>query len=799
MSYWTQPLRRLGRAPAFTAAALLTLGLGIGANTSIFSAIYSLLLRPLHYPEPDRLVALSLTKQDKSRLDLSLNTISDWCGQTKTLETVAGGIIRSFGLTASGSSVAVVLAGMVTSDFPAALGLQPVLGRSFSAEEERQAAPVAILTDSLWRARFGADPTILGQRLELNEQPRTIIGVLPPSFDFPIGASIPDLLIPINHADYGRSRGAGHLRAIGRLQRGSSAHDAQVELDGIMQRLARSYPEDAGLGAAAEPLAEALRGPNRRPLLLLAGAGLLLLLIACANVASLLLAQLLARSREVAIRVSLGAGVTDLAREFLADGLTLSALGAAAGLLFAGLLETGLPLALRYTGVSASQPILLDFPALEFAAVMLASTGVIFALIPTLFARRSDPSQLIKSGAHPGAARSRLRGALVIGQVALSMTLLLCAGLLSRSFFKLMSVDPGFRIERVFEFGIGIPEARYNTERKIAAFHSRVIRSLSEIPSVESVAFLGRPPLTGSAGTDFEFETSPVERQQRPRVPVNVVSPGYLRTLSIPLTEGRDFSARDVPEAPRVALVNEAFVRAYSPRQSPIGRRIRTRFENGELNPGGALSEIVGVAGDVRQFSLEIAPAPQIYLCSLQYGLEGGAYVLRTAGGGAGFAAAVQAAVASMDPRLETIRVRPMSEFVRRNLGDRRVAALLLGALSLAALALTAVGIYGVISLMAAERMREMAVRVALGARSWQVAALIVGQGIGLTAIGIVIGGLGSLWVGSLLRSQLYETSARDPLALAIAAALLLITAVGACAAPAWRVVRAPLTRLLAG
>jgi predicted permease len=799
VSCWTHSLRRLGRAPAFTAAALLTLGLGIGANTSIFSAIYSLLLRPLHYPEPDRLVALSLTKQDKSRLGLSLNTIADWRGQTRTLETVAGGITRSFGLTASGSSVAIVLAGMVTSDFQAVLGMPPALGRGFSEEEERQAAPVAILTDGLWRARFGADPNILGQRLELNEQPRTIIGVLPPGFDFPIGNSIPDLLIPINHADYGRRRGAGHLRAIGRLQRGSSALDAQQELDRTMRRLAQSYPEDAGLGAAAEPLAEALRGPNRRPLLLLAAAGLLLLLIACANVTSLLLAQLLARSREVAIRVSLGAGVRDLAQEFLADGLTLSALGAAAGLLFAGLLESGLPLALGYAGVNAPKPVPVEFPALAFAAVTLAATSLIFALIPTLIARKSDPSQLIKSGAHPGAARSRLRAALVIGQVALSMTLLLCAGLLARSFFKLMSVDPGFRTDRVFEFGIGIPEARYNTERKIAAFHSRLIRGLSEIPGVESAAFMGRPPLTGGMGTDFEFETSPVERHERPRVPVNVVSPGYLRTLSIPLSEGRDFSEHDLPETPRVALVNEAFVRAYSPRQSPIGRRIRTGFENGELNPGGALSEIVGVAGDVRQFSLEIAPAPQVYLCSLQYGLEGGAYVLRTTGGGAGFATAVQAAVSSVDPRLETIRVRPMSEFVRRNLGDRRVAALLLAMLSIAALALTAVGIYGVISLMAAQRMREMAVRVALGARSWQVAALIVGQGIALTAMGIIIGGLGSLWAGSLLRSQLYETSAIDPLALSIAAALLLITAAGACAAPAWRVVRAPLTRLLAG
>ena len=377
-----QSLRRLGRAPAFTAVALLTLGLGIGANTSIFSAMFALLLRPLHYPEPDRLLALNLTKQDKGRLDLSLNTVYDLRGQTRTLETVAGGIVRSFGLTASNSSVAVILAGMVTSDFPAVLGMPPALGRSFSEEEERQAAPVAILTDSLWRTRFGADPAIVGKHLELNEQPRTIVGVLPPGFDFPIGASIPDLLIPINHADYGRDRGEGHLRAIARLRRGSTQQDAQLELNGIIERLALSYPDDRGLGAAIESLAESMRGANRRPMLLLTGAGLLLLLIACANVTSLLLAQLLSRSREVAIRISLGAGVKNLAREFLADGLTLSALGSTIGLLFAALMQSALPLALSYAGVRSPKPIPVELPALLFAAVALVATGLIFSFPP---------------------------------------------------------------------------------------------------------------------------------------------------------------------------------------------------------------------------------------------------------------------------------------------------------------------------------------------------------------------------------------------------------------------------------
>jgi putative ABC transport system permease protein len=766
MSDLRHSLRRLGRAPAFTVTVLLTLGLGIGANTSIFSAIHSLLLKPLHYPEPDRIVVLRLTR-NSGAIDPSLYTITDWRDQTKTLESVAGGRIRSFGLTAAGSPVSVIRAGMVTSDFPTVLRMQPTLGRSFSEREEIQNAPVAVLTDSLWRQRFGADPAILGQTLELNEEPRTIIGILPPGFDLPLNGAVPDLLIPINHADYGRVRGPGSLQAVGRLRPGVSARDAQGELQRIVEQLAKTYPENAGLGAAVEPLDEALRGRNRRPLILLAGAGLLLLLIACANVINLLLAQFLARRREVAIRVMLGAGVRRLAQQFFVDGMVLSALGAAAGLLLAALLQRGLPVALQYAGVRPPQPIRLEVPAFLFALATLLLTSLLFTLFPTILAIA------------PSVSAGRFsRRALIVGQVALSMTLLLSAGLLLRSFFNVMSIDPGFRTSQVFEFGIGIPEARYNTERKMVAFHSQVLRKLRETTGIEAAAVTSSLPLTGTRGTDFEFEGSPIEKRQRPRVVVSVVSPQYFRVLSIPLRGGRTFSEFDHADAPRVALVNEAFAKAYG---SPIGKRIRTSWQNGALNPGGAVSEIVGVAGDVRQKSLETAPLPQIYLCALQYGMEGGAYVFRAKG----IAVAAPAAVAAVDGRLESIRVKPMSEFVFNSVADRRMAALLLGLLAAVALGLTAVGIYGVISFLTAQRAQEMWIRIALGAQGWQVAALIVGQGIRLAAIGILVGAAASLWAGWLLRAHLYEIPPSDPLTMAAAAALLLVMAAAACGAPA--------------
>jgi putative ABC transport system permease protein len=390
-----------------------------------------------------------------------------------------------------------------------------------------------------------------------------------------------------------------------------------------------------------------------------------------------------------------------------------------------------------------------------------------------------------------------MRSALVVGQVALSMTLLLSAGLLLRSFAKVMSVDPGFRTNQVFTFGIGIPEARYNSERKMVAFHERVLRKLHEIPGVEAAALSGRPPLTGSNGTDFQFEAFPVEKRQRPRVAASVVTPEYFRVLSIPLTRGRNFSEYDHADAPRVALVNEAFVKAHSANANPIARRIRTGWENGELNPGGAVSEIVGVVADVRQQSLEIAPQPQIYLCALQYGMEGAVYEVRFAGGEAELSVAAQAAVAAVDGRLQSICVRPMSELVRSSLADRRTAALLLGILALVALGLTAVGIYGVISFLAAQRTSEMAIRMALGAQRWQVARLIVGQGIRLAAIGAVAGAVASLWAGQLLRAHLYETPTSDPLTIGGAAALLLATAAAACAAPAVRVAATDVSRSL--
>ncbi|HTM48318.1 MAG TPA: ADOP family duplicated permease [Bryobacteraceae bacterium] len=787
MSSLAHSLRRLRRAPAFTLTALLTLGLGIGANASIFSAIYSLLLKPLPYREPEKLVSLSLISRGKTRVDPSLLTITDWRGESRTLESAAGGLVRSFGLTVGGGSVSVVVTGMVTAELPSVLGIQPALGRLFTRQEETGNARVAILTDSLWRRRFGADTSVLGRPLELNEEPRTIIGILPPAFEFPLTGSVPDLLIPINHADYGRLRGPGHLQAVGRLRSGVDPRQAQAELQAIVERLARTYPQNAGLGAAVEPLEETLRGANRRPLLLLAASGLLLLLIACANVVNLLLAQFLVRARELAIRVSLGAGAGRLAREFFADGLSLSALGAAAGLALAVLLQGGLPAVLLYAGVRAPKPVELEPPVFLFALVTLLLTALLFTLVPAALARSTDLNPLLKESASPSGPRSFLRSGLVVVQVALSMTLLLGAGLLLRSFVKVMSVDPGFRASQVFQFGVGIPEARYDTERKMVAFHQQVLRNLNQSPGVESAAFSSRLPLAGTMGTDFEFVESPVDKERRPRAGASVVTPDFFRVLSIPLHGGRGFTELDHPDAPRVALVNEAFVRAYTGGRSPLGRRIRTGFQNGELNPGGAVSEIVGVVGDVRQRSLEVLPQPQVYLCGLQYGLEGGSYIFRAAGTPAALSSTARDAVASVDGRLQSIRLRAMSDVVALSQSGRRSAALLSGLLALVALALTAVGIYGVVSFLAAQRIPEMSIRLALGARPWQVTRLIVEQGVRLAAIGIVTGAVASLWAASLLRAGLYETPVTDPLTMLASAALLLSTAIAACLGPAAR------------
>jgi putative ABC transport system permease protein len=797
----TYPLRHAWRSlltsPSFTIPALLTLALGLGANTAMFSATYALLLKALPYPEPDRLVRLYETRGDQGQQAVSLADLLDWRSQNRDFAGIAAFRPRTFGLS-QGGEIDVLQTGMVTTDFLAILGATPILGRSFTEAEEVGEVPVVVLSDRLWRERFGARADIVGRRILLNEVPRTILGVLPAGFEFPIDGKVSDLYLPLSRKDYGTNREIRSLGAIGRLRPDVTLATAQAELRGIAARLQQAYPgSNAKVGAEILTLDEALRGKNRRPLLLLTGAGFLLLIIACTNVANLLLVRFFTRIHPIAIRAALGARLRDLSRQFLAEGLLLSLLGAALGLLTAAAWLRLLPLVLPLAGGAAlptgpaANPLRLSGSALLLALGLAAATGLLFAMIPSFMVHRSDVQRVLRDGGSSVTSHHRLTSSLVVGQVALSVMLLLAAGLLLRSFFDLLATDPGFQSAGVSRFGIGLPDKRYGTDLKILPFHEALLERLARENGVETVGAVGRLPLSGEGFTSsFTFMGAPpVPRERMPSAALNVASPGYFTALRIPLLAGRGFTPQDRPDAPRVVLVNQAFARSRSPDRSAIGQRLELGWTS-DINPQGTLWEIVGVVGNVRQRALDEQSRPEIYLPMSQYPLDGCTYVLRTKRHDAAFAATVRADVAALDPQLERIELRPFADTVRDSLSDRRLALLLTGLFAGVALLLTAVGLYGVVAYSAAQRRREMALRLTLGARVWQVARLVLAQGFRLTLLGIALGLTGFYALKQVIESQLYGVTATDLPTSCAVACLLALVSLAACAVPSLRAAR---------
>lgn len=800
-------IRGLLRAPGFTLTALATLALGIGANTAVFSAIHALLLKPLPYHEPERLVALCETGADRGPQPVALENLLDWRRECRSFAAMAAYLPRSFGLTGGrgdeGTPVAVVQVGMVTSDFFHVLGARMRLGRSFGESEEREAVPVVVLGDALWRHQFAADPDVLGRVVRLNDEPHTVIAVLGPGFVFPMGAVVPQAYIPLSQKDYGGKRDVRSLGAVARLARGVSPQKARAELEAVAGRIAAAYPAtNRGWSATLDDLDEALRGSNRRPLALLAAAAALLLGIACINVANLLLARSRARGREVAVRVSLGAGALDLARQFFVEGLILSLAGAALGVLLAQALLALLPVVLPLVGgampAGAAQPRIETAPLLFTLALALA-TSLLFGLLPVIVVRRWDLNRLLKEGAQPGRRQRRLSGLLVVSEIALSVTLLVTAGLLLASFVNVVSNSPGFDTAGVLRFGIGLPEKRYDTERKLAEFHQRLLDRLRKLPGVESAGAVAPLPLTGRAfRTWFEVDGRDVPREARPTAAIGIATPGYLESMRIPRLAGRDLSWRDNLDAPRVVLVNRAFERAWFPGASALGHRLKIGWRS-DGNPAGTSWEIVGVTGDTREVSLELAARPQIYLPMGQFPVEGCTYTIRAVHLDPSLAVAIPAAVKAIDPELERIRVGTMEGVVGASAGDRRLALWLTGVFALVALGLAGVGVYGVVSFSVRRRRHEMAVRAALGARRADIVRLVLGQGIRLAVAGAVLGLVAYLWLGRLVESRLYEVRPDDPLTVAAVALTVCVVALAASAMPSLEAARADPAKILRG
>jgi putative ABC transport system permease protein len=781
-------LRGLLHSPGFAVPAVLALALGIGANTGAFTALRALIWNPLPYPAPDRLVALYETAADGKPRGVAVANLLDWRTRTPLLESMAAYQPRSFGLAVrDGAPMDVIQTAMVTAPFFAALGVQPALGRTFTEQEEVSEAHLLVLTHSLWSEDFASDPTVVGRKVLLNEDPFTIIGVMPAGFEFPTDRLLVDAFLPLSRRVYCCGR-LGSQAAIARLAPGASLEAARAQLEAAAAALAGEYPAtNAHRGAGLRPLVETIAGPRRQPVFLLTAAALALLVIACANVAGLVLARGLARTREMAIRASLGARGADWTAPFLVEATAVAVAGAIGGLAAARLVLRVIPGFLP--GAAPARPLALDAAAFVFALGVAAGVAFALSAAPAWLLRRADLTPWLQSGGRAGVPRGsrRFRNALVVGQVALSVVLLLAATVLLRSLLHLAMVSPGFQTAHALRFGIGLPEKRYDTERKMIDFHHRLMDSLAALPGVRGAGATSRMPLGGGAArpdSSFQIAGANLPIPQRPRAWINTASPGYFEAMGIPVIEGRTFSWRDDPPGhPRVAIVNRAFARTYLEGRRALGTLLDLRWTS-ELNPPGSRWEIVGVVGDTHQGDLDREPIPEIFLSWSQIGADGGVYVVRASAGETGLPQAILQTVERADPRLERIRVSPLEVVVERNLAARRVVIRLVGSFGGLALLLAGLGVYGMVAFGAAERRHEMAIRVALGATAGQVRGLVMGHGLRLAALGAALGLAAFLPASRLLETQIYGIGAADPVSMGLAAILALGAAAAASIPP---------------
>ena len=804
-------LRQLLKHPGFTAVAVLTLALGIGANTAIFSVVHAVLLRPLPYPEPGQLVQLRADWSGKPNTAIGSTTFAEVKAQSQSLARIAAYRGGEMTLTGTGSAERVV-AGAVTADFFPLLGVQPALGRHFTPEEDTPNGPKAvILGHGLWQSRLGGDADVLGRTITLNQQSYTIVGILPARFQYPEPF---ELWTPLalgetggNFASYGE--GMWLLKAIARLKPGVTLQQAQAELQIIAERIqpggptatARGEGGEAGEGGEGEGrgagvltlvgLHELVVGDVKGALLVLLGAVALVLLIACANVANLLLARAAARQREMAVRAALGAGRWRIARELLTESVLLSLAGGGLGLLVA---FWGVWALAQWSG--ASLPTMhglgIDGWVLTFTLGVSVLTGLAFGLAPAVQAGRADLNAALKEDGRgdTGGRRHRLRHVLVVSEVALALVLLIGAGLLIKSFARLLDVPPGFRVEGVLTFQVTLPEGQSSSQN--VHFVDQVVERLQVLPGVEAAAATDSLPLT-----DYARITA-VEIEGRPPIDFSRVKPGdvkpasrptvtfdYFHAMGIAVRDGRGFTPQDARPGVGAVIVNEAFERHHFPDESAVGKRIR-------LLAGGEArwQTVVGVVSDVRQSGLAGDVMPEVYSPELEDAGDALSFVLRVTGEPAGLIPAVRRVVAEVEPNQPLHNVMTMEQRLADTTASRRVNTALLGSFAAVALLLTVVGIYGVMSYAVTQRRREIGVRMALGAHTRDVLRLVVGNGLRLTLAGIVLGLTGAFALTRYLSNLLYAVSVTDPATFGGVALALTGVALLACWLPARRAAR---------
>jgi putative ABC transport system permease protein len=763
-------LRQLRRRPGFTAVAVLTLAVGIGANTAIFSVVDGVLLAPLPYEDPGRLVYVWSAEKARgiNQSTVSIPDLRDWREQNRVFDGMAGWWIGGYNLS-GGDQPRQVEGWRVSPNFFAVLGASPALGRTFAPDGEQvEKDRVVILSHSLWTSAFANNPNILGRTIEVDGEPHTVIGVMPAEFSSPFPSV--QLWMPWPaRTESTASRGARFLRVIARLKPGATIERAEAEMDAIASRLAQSYKEDAGVAAYLVPARDQIAGSVRPVLLVLLGAVGFVLLIGCANLANLLLARSAARDKEFAIRAALGARRSDLVRQVLTESLLLALLGGAAGILMAvwgmGYLRTVVE-----SQIPRAQDIGLDARVLWFTAALSLFTGLAFGLLPALGSFRARLGESLKEGGRgwvAGVEGRRVRDLLVIGEVALALVLLMGAGLLVNSFERLRAVDPGFNPDKVLTCQISLPSSNYKNPQ-IVTFFQQLLTRVRALPGVKAAGATMTLPLRNSgggfwSGLNVEGRLA-AARESIPIVSFIQVTPGYFRALSIPVLEGRAFTEADnSDQSPKVAIINATLARRFFAGVDPIGQRITM----GEDASKGPWLTVVGVVGDAALESLSDPRFPQVFSPHAQ-GVEGGPsggmdLVVRTSADPLSVAAEVRGEVHALDKDQSVADVQTLGQVVSTSLAQPRLNTLLLGSFAALALLLAALGIYGVISYSVALRTREIGVRMALGAERADVLKLVVRHGMMLALAGGAIGLVGALLLTRLMSSLLYGIQPTDP------------------------------------
>jgi predicted permease len=794
--------RMLAKSPAFTAVAILTLALAIGANTALFSVVNGVLLNPLPYPQPDQLVTLHESKPNFNTGSVSYPNFLDWQKDNHTLSSMAVSRSYSFSLTGLGSAEQ-AQAQLVTSDFFPILGVKPAVGRTFvTADDQIGAAPVALISAGFWKRKFGSAPDAVGKNLTLDGKQYTIIGVIPSDFDLMLDSfSASEIYVPVvnwnNNLLFSRGAGLG-FHGIGRLKSGVTIGQARADFAAVTQNLATAYPEvDKGIGAALIPFKQRMLGGVKPTLLVLFSAVGFVLLIACANIANLLLARSTARMREFAVRAALGAGKSRLIRQLLTESILLGAVGGALGLLLASWGMRAALGALPDTVPRAAE-IHIDMRVLLFTAAATLLAGILFGLVPALRISRTNLQDSLKAGGRGSSGtRHRVHGILVITEMALALVLLIGAGLALRTLVQLWNVDPGFDPRNVLTFGFSLSPATLQTSpAAIRASFRAAEAAVASTPGVQSVSMSwGAFPMSGDDEWLFwrDNQPKPTTRNEMNWVIDYVVDPDYLKIMATPLRSGRFLTARDDEHAPPVVVIDEVLARQYFANENPVGQRL-----NLEIGQGNIHAEIVGVVAHVNQWGLDTDATEslrsQLYFPFMQLpdpvmalAPTGMRMVARTRGPAPGVFDSIRHSVQQLNSEQVVYGAQTMPEVISDSTAAQRFSAILLGAFAIVALLLSGIGIYGVISYLIGQRTHEIGIRMALGAQQSKVLFQVLGEGLKLAIIGAAIGLVAAFALTGLMTNLLFGVSPTDPLTFAAVAALLVTVALAACYVPARR------------